>query len=101
MPHIAWQQFKDLQHQVRSLLCKQHWQYLSNIFTTTDKNTNKSLWHYIIIISVGDMTVDIGTLHTPNGTPVIHPGKKAQLLNEHFKRNPSKSATLHYLFALR
>ena len=27
----------------------------------------------------------IGTLHTPNGTLVIHPGKKAQLLNNQFK----------------
>ena len=27
----------------------------------------------------------IGTLHTPNSTSVIHPDKKAQLLNEQFK----------------
>ena len=67
-----------------SLLHIQHWQYLSNIFTTTDDN--KPLWHYIVL-SIGDMTteVGIGTLHTPNSTPVIHPGKKAQLLNEQFR----------------
>ena len=79
----VWQQFKDLQHQVRSLLCKQHWQYLSNIFTTTDEKTNKPLWRYIKCRRHDK--VGIGTLHTPNNTPVIHPGKKAQLLNEQFK----------------
>ena len=79
----AWKQFKDLQHQIRSLLRKQHWQYLSDIFNNCDENTNKSLWRYIE--SRRHDKVGIGTLHTPNGTPVIHPGKKAQLLNNQFK----------------
>ena len=71
-----WQQFKELRHKVCSLMRKQHWQYLTNILTTTDDygNANKPLWHYIKCRCQD--TVGIGTLNAPDGTTVNHPNEK-------------------------
>ena len=39
-PH-DWKRFKDLQYQVRSCLCRQHWKYINNMITT-DNTTSKN-----------------------------------------------------------
>jgi len=70
-----WQQFKGFQHQVHSLMCRQHWQYLSNILTTTDEIVNKLLWHYIK--HRWQDKIDIGILNNSNGTLVTDSVKKS------------------------
>ena len=58
---------------------------ISNILITTDDygNANKPLWHHIKCRRQDK--VGIGTLNAADGTAVIYPDEKAQLLNDHFE----------------
>ena len=62
---------------------KKYWQCLTNILTTTDgyRNATKPLWYYINCRSQDE--VSIGMLNAPDGTAVIYPDEKAQLLNDY------------------
>lgn len=43
-----WQLFKEIQHEVKSRLRKQHWQYVNNIISSDNDTTkDKLFWRYI------------------------------------------------------
>ena len=76
-----WNEYRNLQHQTKSLIHQQHNQYLTNISAPQNgDNRMKRFWHYI----EGKRQDSIG-IKNQSGNIVTDPSEKAEILNNHFK----------------
>jgi len=79
-----WSEYKNLQHQTKSLIHQQHNQYLTNISNPqSDDNRIKRFWHYIK--GKRQDNIGIGSLKNVSGSIVTDSSEKAEILNNQFK----------------